>query len=258
MMVVFAPQLVGLFITNTGLLRRLAVLGVRLFAGGLILRCVNNALKNAYQAMDRVYLTEIISIVQCAVFPVLSGFLLSRFLGTTGVWFFFVMGELLTLIGIGLYVKHVTKKQPWKDCAFLLLRDDFSVPEDHMMEADIRSIEDVTSAAEQAEKFCQKHGQSARITNHIAMCIEEMASNSVLHGFSMDQKQHHLSVRVIYKEDAWILRFRDDCGAFDPVSYIPQGDKDALGIRLVMAMAEDAQYTHSLNLNNLMLKIPVR
>ncbi len=257
LMVIFAPQFVGLFITSAGKLRSLAVLGVRLFAFGLIMRCVNNALKNAYQVMDRVYLTEIISILQCAVFPVLSGFLLSRFLGTTGVWFFFVMGELLTLIGIGLYVKYVTKKQPWKDCAFLLLKDDFTVPEDHMMEADIRTIEDVTAVTEQAAEFCRRHGQNDKITNHIALCIEEMASNSVLHGFTMDRKQHHLSVRVIYKENEWILRFRDDCGAFDPVNYIPKGEKDALGIRLVLAMAEDAQYTHSLNLNNLMLKIPV-
>ena len=58
-------------------------------------------------------------------------------------------------------------------------------------------------------------------------------------------------------EEEVILRFRDDCGAFDPVNYIPREGKDALGIRLVMAVAQDAQYTHSLNLNNLMLKVPI-
>ena len=256
-MVIFARPTVGLFIPNAGALQDLAVLGVRLFAGGLILRCINNPLKNAYQAMDKVHLTEIISIVQCAVFPILSAFLLSRFLGTTGVWFFFVMGELLTVAALGLYVKKVMKTEPWKDYSFLLLKDDFSVPEDHILEIDVRTIEDVTKAANAAEDFCRRHGQDARITNHIALCIEEMASNTIQHGFSRSGKQNHLFIRVLYKEDAFVLRFRDDCGAFDPVNYIPREGKDALGIRLVMAVAQDAQYTHSLNLNNLMLKVPI-
>jgi hypothetical protein len=55
-----------------------------------------------------------------------------------------------------------------------------------------------------------------------------------------------------------VLRFRDDCGAFDPVSYIPEkadAEKD-LGIRLIQSLAEEARYTYSLNLNNLMLKLP--
>ena len=53
LMVIFARPTVGLFIPNAGALQDLAVLGVRLFAGGLILRCINNALKNAYQAVMR-------------------------------------------------------------------------------------------------------------------------------------------------------------------------------------------------------------
>ncbi|MBR2832071.1 MAG: hypothetical protein IKE57_03990 [Oscillospiraceae bacterium] len=257
LMAVFAPQLVKLFITSAGKIRDMAGLGVRIFAVGLIPRCINNALKNAYQVMDRVRLTEGISILQCAVFPVLAAFLLSRFLGTTGVWFFFLMGELLTILGICLYVHRRTGSAPWKNDAFLLLRDDFSVPPDRLMETELHTIEEVTAAAQEAEQFCRKHGQNARITNYIALCIEEMAGNTILHGFTKDRKPHHLSVRVLYKEDAWILRFRDDCGSFDPVSYIPHGEKDALGIRLVLAIAEEARYTHSLDLNNLMLKLPV-
>ena len=258
LMIVLARPTVGLFIPGAGALQDLAVLGVRLFALGLILRCINNALKNAYQAMDKVYLTEIISIVQCALFPIIAGFLMSRFLGTTGVWFFFLLGELMTTVAIGLYVKKVMNIQPWKDYAFLLLKDDFSVPEDHLLETDIHTIGDVTAAAQAAEKFCRQHGQNARITNHIALCIEEMAGNTILHGFSRSGKENHLSIRVLYKEDAFVLRFRDDCGAFDPVNYIPREGNDALGIRLVMSVAEDAQYTHSLNLNNLMLKVPIK
>ena len=72
----------------------------------------------------------------------------------------------------------------------------------------------------------------------------------------MDNRHHDLSVRLLHKDSGLTLRFRDDCRAFDPLHYIPKDGKDALGIRLTLAMAKEAQYTYSMNLNNLMLKIP--
>ena len=82
-----------------------------------------------------------------------------------------------------------------------------------------------------------------------------MAANTIQHGFAMDQKHHDLSVRLLQKEADTVLRFRDDCGAFDPVSYIPKDNEDALGLRLVLAFAEDARYTYALNLNNVCIRI---
>ena len=58
----------------------------------------------------------------------------------------------------------------------------------------------------------------------------------------------------MHKRGQWILRFRDDCGAFDPINYVPaEGESDALGIRLVLALADDIRYTYSMSLNNLMI-----
>ena len=136
-----------------------------------------------------------------------------------------------------------------------MLDRDFGVRGDCLMEARIASMEEVAQVVKQAEAFCLEHGQSAKVSNHIALCIEEMAGNIIQHGFSADKKKHHLSVRVISKGERWVLRFRDDCRAFDPVHYIPDEGKDALGIRLVLAIADEANYTYSLNLNNLTLKL---
>ena len=113
-------------------------------------------------------------------------------------------------------------------------------------------MEEVEHVVRQAEQFCLLHGQNAKVSNHIALCIEEMAGNIILHGFSQDTKEHHLSIRVISKDKRWVLRFRDDCRAFDPVHYVPREGEDALGIRLVLAIA---QYTYSMNLNNLTLRL---
>ncbi|MBQ3864852.1 MAG: ATP-binding protein [Clostridia bacterium] len=256
LLLLFSPLLARLFITEPGPSMDMAVLGVRIYAAGLIPCCITGILKNYYQATGRVLLTEGISIIECALFPTLAAFILGRVWGTTGIWLYFVAAELLTLASISLYVYLKTKSSPLKSNAVLLLDRSFGVPAERLLETDIHRIDEVTSVAEQAEQFCLTHGQSPRISNHIALCVEEMAGNTILHGFVKDNKPHHLSVRLLEKEDHLILRFRDDCRAFDPVHYVPNEGKDALGIRLVRAIAEDAQYTYSLSMNNLMLRLP--
>ncbi len=255
-LVVFAPVFVGLFVPQAGAVQTMAILGVRLFAAGLIPCCINSALKNAYQVMGRELLTEGISLFGGAIFPALAAFVLSRFLGTTGIWFYFVAGQLITLLVICLYIRCRTRTLPWKNGAFLLLKDDFIVPKEDVLEADIQTLQEMGTVVREAEAFCLAHGESPRISKRIALCIEEMAGNTILHGFEKDNKPHHLSVRVLRKKDGWVVRFRDDCGAFDPVHYIPREGKDALGIRLTLAMAKEAHYIYSLNLNNLTLKLP--
>ena len=255
LLLLFAPALVSLFLPVEGGTRSMAILGLRVFAAGLIPCCINNALKSAYQATERIRLMEILSVAEGLIFPLLACFIGTRIWGLNGAWFYFVVGELITLLSVTLYIYRETGRKPWQDDACLILRTDFGVIAGNLLEADITNMQEVTEIAEKAEKFCLQNGQSARLSNHISLCIEEMASNTVQHGFNKDNKQHHLSVRVLRKKGEWILRFRDDCRAFDPIHYIPNDDHDALGLKLVTALAQEANYTYSLNLNNLMLKL---
>jgi len=250
----FAPVFVGIFIAEPGKAQTMTIEGVRLFALGLIPCCLNNIFKSLYQGTERVRLTEIISVLEGALLPALAAFLFSRFLGVTGVWLFFAAGELLTLCCVAGYVWKKNGRPVLASAPFLLLKDSFGVKPEDLLEKDIHALDEVTQAARAAEQFCLDHGQSPKTANHMALCIEELAGNTVIHGFEKDGK-NHLLLRVQCKQDQWVLRFRDDCRAFDPVSYVPQGTEDALGIRLVMAMAQDIRYTYSMNLNNLVIKL---
>ena len=257
LLLAFAPQLAALFMTDTGRARDMAVLGLRIYAAGLVPCCFCAELKNLYQATGRVGLTESLSMLEGAILPTLAAWLCSLFLGTTGAWLFFPLGEILACLAIGWLIRRKSGRWPWEGDAVLLLKPAFGAAASDLMEADLASLGDVTAAAEQAERFCLDRGQSPRLSSHIALCIEEMAGNIVQHGFTADgKKPHHLSLRLLRKGDKWVLRFRDDCGAFDPVHYVPAGEQDGLGIRLVLAIAEDAKYTYSLNLNNLTLRLP--
>lgn len=254
---VFSPVLVGIFLESSGEGHALAVQGLRLFAAGMVFCAANNALKFLYQATDREKLTEIYCVLEGLAFPAAGAFVLSRFLGISGVWLYFLCGEALALVWAGVMIRGKTGRWPWQGDAFLLLREGLGAAPEDCMEADIHTLEEVSQVSEQARQFCLRHGQSERLANHVSLCVEEKASNTIEHGFRKDGK-NHLSLRILFKKDYWVLRFRDDCGAFDPVSYIPEAsdrEKD-LGIRLIQSLAEEARYTYSLNMNNLMLKLP--
>lgn len=254
LLLIFAPACVSLFMRDMGGGRRLAVLGLRMYAIGLIPCCINNALKSSYQGTGRVKTMELISVLENVILPALSAILLSLIIGLNGIWLYFFVGELLTLAGTVCVIWVRKKKVTMKSEDILLLNPKFGVSASDLLESDITDLDDVMRFSREANDFCRSHGQSARLGYHLALCIEEMGSNIITHGFSSDGKNHHLSIRLQYKDQRWALRFRDDCGAFDPIKYIPDEDsKKQMGLRLALKMADDARYTYSMNLNNLLL-----
>ena len=137
-------------------------------------------------------------------------------------------------------------------------KPDFGARTQNMLEFRIHNMEEVTGASESAKVFCMEQGRSEKTANFVALCVEEMASNVIKHGFSSKRK-NHLGVRIQNKGDRWVIRFRDDCRAFDPLHYVFKDNEPPVsGIRLMMSIADDARYTYSLNLNNLMLVINSR
>lgn len=250
----FAPACVKLFIPYAGESQTMAIRGLRTFALGLPFCCLSNALRSCYQGTGRVRRMEVISVMANAAVPILAALVFSRIAGVNGAWFLFLSGEALTLLGILACVwaqKHRVTCGP-EDV--LLLRDSFGVPPEDLLEGDPANMDAVMDFSDKAEAFCRAHGGSGRMANHLALCVEEMGGNIVSHGFAPNGK-NHLSIRLLRKSGHWTLRFRDDCAAFDPLSHISSVDApgDSLGIRLAMRMADEARYTYSMSLNNLML-----
>ena len=252
LLVVCARPFMTLFIPNAGESQTMAIYGVRLFALGLIPCCVSNALRNCYQGTGRVKLMEVICLMANMVLPTLAALILGSIAGVKGVWLYFVVGEILTLAGVMGYVWLRKGGVTWRAEDILLLNRDFGVPEKDRLEASLADMEGVMAFSRSASEFCRAHGGGNRLASHLALCVEEMGTNIVTHGFAPNGK-NSLSIRLQVKGGRWTLRFRDDCTAFDPISHVEQSDEDSLGIRLAMRMADEARYTYSMNLNNLTL-----
>ena len=162
---------------------------------------------------------------------------------------------MISLLGFSILKWKRARRVSFDMDVFLDYKKGFGVGPDDMLEFDIKTLDEVTAVAETAERFCIEHGQSELTGAHVALCVEEMAANTIIHGFSPKGK-NSLSVRIQDHDDRWIIRFRDDCRAFDPLHYVfKKTDSPVSGIRLMLSIADEVRYTYSMNLNNLMIVI---
>jgi sensor histidine kinase YesM len=121
----------------------------------------------------------------------------------------------------------------------------------------VRSRAEAAQASVKAMEFCEAHGESARKSMLISLCVEEMVNNIVEHGFKKERKDQSVDVRILFKGSSRIIRIRDNCVNFDPVEYLKLHKSDDpaahIGIRMVMKTVKSANYVNSLGLNNLTL-----
>ena len=93
----------------------------------------------------------------------------------------------------------------------------------------------------------------------MALATEEMLGNVITHGFSNDNKVHSVDVRILKKNDDFVLRVRDDCLIFDPLKQLTLfSDEDVIhniGLRLTVRTAKDFKYSCILKLNNLLVRV---
>ena len=254
-----ATPLITLFLGTAADAKAIAVYGLRLFVLSILPSSLNSGFKNYYQGVNRQKLTELISVLQNFVFPVLFAFLLSRFLGVTGVWLGFVCGETATLLCFSALIWRRSGRVTLSAEAYSMLEPDFGADSEHCMECKVRSTQEAAEVSERLRDFCLQRGLDRRTSNLIALCVEEMTVNVIEHGFTADKLPHNIDVRLVLEEDCRVIRIRDDCVNFDPTRYMElhRSDDPAahIGLRMVMGMVKEANYVSPLGLNNLSLVI---
>ena len=254
-----APFLIMLFLEPGSAAGALAVPGLRLFVLSLLPSSVNSSFKNYYQGVNRLPFAEMISVLQNLAFPALSALLLSRFLGISGVFLGFLAGETATLLTFSAVVWKHHGGISFSADAYSMLEPGFGADADHCFECTVHSVTEAAEVSRKLNGFCREKGLSRRTANLIALCVEEMTVNIVLHGFSRDRRSHSIDVRFVLGDGKNVIRIRDDCQSFDPTEYLNLHRTDDpashIGLRMVMGMVKEANYVNSLGLNNVTLTI---
>ena len=254
-----AVPLVRLFLGNNPTVEGEAVMGLRLCSLCFVVSSINAAFRKYYQGIERVRFSELISVLQNFVFPATIVVTLGYSIGTTGVWMYFLLGEVITIIFITLAVWRMSKKRLCSLESYICISDDFGASEDDVLELEIYNKDDIPEVISKTTQFCKEHGEFGRSEMYTALCIEEMANNIVEHGF-MEGADNNIDIRLVKKEEELILRIRDNCKAFNPKDYYElnrkQDDPAAhIGIKMVFRTIKDISYVNSLGLNCLTMRI---
>jgi anti-sigma regulatory factor (Ser/Thr protein kinase) len=177
--------------------------------------------------------------------------------GTNGVWSSFSIGELCALLCLFAFIWIKNGHFPGT------LRDYMQLPawdidKGGIFEGSVSDAASVTRVSKEASDHCIARGASHRTAMLIALCIEEMTKNIIQFG-AYGNKRAHIDVRIVQEKDAWRLRIRDDCKAFNPKRWLsihePEAPWDNIGIRMVFGLASDVKYINLLGMNQLVIWI---
>ena len=254
-----ATPLITLFLGENLAAKALAVSGLRLFVLSIMPSSLNSTYKNYYQGVNRLGLTELISVLQNFVYPVLFAFLLSRVLGVNGVWLGFLCGECAALLTFSILVWRHHGKLSLSAEAYSMLEPDFGADPEHCFECSVQSLEEAAAASQRLTEFCLARDVAPRTAMLVGLCVEEMTDNIIRFGFPGDKQRHHVDVRLVLDGESRIIRIRDNCFNFDPTKYLELHESDDptahIGLRMVMRMVKHANYVNSVGLNNLTLTL---
>ena len=254
-----APVLARLFLSDPSLDLTEATRLIRVQAIQILLVALPYAVIGIYQGMKRLSLSYPLTVLQDGLLPLAAVVGLGSLFGLRGAELGFPAAGALSLLAVVLVARVLGGRFPRSLSDLAPLSPDFGARPEDLCEVTIHSMDEVLAASEAARQMCLRCGADRRTTLLLALFVEEMAGNVILHGFSKDDKSHTIAMRLIREDEGWTIRLRDDCRPFDPVRWLeenhPEDPLRNVGIRLVVGMAKEVQYLSVLNMNNLIIRL---
>ncbi len=257
----FAEQIVLVYLSNFPEAVPETVTALRLYIISLPLYMIGAA----YTCFARVFRKKFLSTAICALegfgFVVFFAYVLGYSVGLNGVWISFFFGEIATLIFIFCAICKHCGHFPKSLDDLLMLPKDFDVSPKERFRVTVTNMKEVLRASADVQNFLLTQGASKRNAYIMALAVEELAGNVIRWSFKSARK-NTISIYLVFKNDEWILRLRDDCKPFNPKKWLEMSTKNEdepfknMGIRLVMSLAKNIEYLNVLRINNLLIRVP--
>ena len=258
----FTRQAAGSFGMGGGENLTSALPAIRIFALSLPLAAVNNILVCVYQADRNTAAANALTLGRSFVWPVLAAFILSRRIGTGGVWHSFWIAELLAFACVVALSAVYRRKNKYRS-RLLLLDTEAEKKGTHMSFSVNNNAESITGNAADINAFCEANSLNPRQTMTISLAIEEMLIMICEHCFEKNSSDT-VDIRILIYEKKIILRIRNGGKAFNPVAYYEQEsakgqdkpeEMDSLGVGMIVKLAETVDYRNTFGVNNLAIVI---
>ena len=214
------------------------------------------SLGGAYQGTRKNMYSNILAFIREAAFPIACCLIMGSAFGLDGFRIGLILSGVLSFLSCYIIPAVVKKKLSVDSADLIMLSDGFGAGPEDTFEASMSSMEEVMVASERAREFCIKKNMDKRTAHMTALFIEETVGNAMAH---KSGKEVIAEVRVILKDEARIIRIRDNGKQFDPVEWYeknhPEDPSSGLGIRIVMSLAKEVRFVPALGLNNLMIRM---
>ncbi|MCR5734223.1 MAG: ATP-binding protein [Lachnospiraceae bacterium] len=252
MMFVLAPVIISPF-TKDRLLLDQAVLAFRWYLLGLPFLAANLAVISYMQGMGKTGTATCYVALYELVLPTLCAYILGRAAGPEGIYASYAVKEIVLFLFQILVIGIYRKKYPGWNYA----ENEWDEIQDELR-MNLTTAEDVTDASAAVINMCKSHGINKRQGNHMALCLEEIGINSISHGFA-NKGEDYLEARFMLTKNHMVLRLFDNCETFnltDQYELLKMDDKTShIGLKLVFASADSVDYSHSLNMNNVVIRV---
>lgn len=259
---VLAKPFAALFFSGNAESLLVARTAVRFYALGIVPYNLMLAMQSYLRGISSFRIAYSMPLIGNLLLTALYAWLLHCTVGDGLIWLCYVLSYLTTLLLYALYAAGKKHKKLFSPESLMLLPEHFGISPENRFDSVVMSVEDAVHTSEAAIRFCTENGGDSRTGYIIGLVIEEMAKNVVLHGFPRNAGKkgvRSIDISLAYKDGHWLLRIKDNCVMFDPVSYDSLFRSDDptshIGIRLAKGMAADFSYLHTMGINHLIVKI---
>jgi|GEM_PF-1613624 len=221
-----------------------------------IFMCV---LLGVYQGMGRVLYSNLVYLVNALLLPVAWVTIMSRLIGNVGVWSTYLAADVLFFVVLALILTAKYHRFPRTADDWMML--DAMTFSGARTSAAARSVEEVIGFSQGLMDFCRENGIDSRRAYLCTLCVEEMASNVIKHGFPKGKRRDYtVDMFVLCDGGELILRIMDNAPAFDPRTKFAITPEDAenikgFGIRLVAKVAKEFSYQTTFGMNVVSIKL---
>lgn len=219
----------------------------------------NVSFSNYMQSIGKKSITNVLNIIIECICPVIACFVLSRSCGYRGFFVGFFVGQaaLSLICVITFLINCLSSSNKYKK---LFLPRDFVKDSVITIEKTLTTIEEASDISESVRLLKNVCSDNRKIFK-VALCVEEVCTNIIKHGFAKDNKKHSIMVRVVVEDERVVLTIKDDCKMFDITKKLKVWELDSehpeknIGIRMIMSLSKEIYYSNIMNMNNLQIII---
>ena len=230
-----------------------AVCALLLYMPSVPFMAINLSIISYFQALGKKWHAMIGALLDHLIVPGICAILLAKSFGDLGIFASFSVCEIITTLI--LMVCMTVRKEKIRSVILGDLTGDMIEAE---LKRKIKDQDEAISASNAISALCLENGFSNKQASLIALTVEELAINSITHGFN-DNKPHALEMRAIITKESLILRLRDDGRPFNLTERYkminPDDPTRNIGLRIIFANADDVRYNSSMNMNNVFIRI---